>query len=330
MQRILIIQTAFIGDVILATSVIEKLHNYYPNAQIDFVLRKGNEGLLIHHPYVKNIFIWDKKQKKIENLLTLIKQIRAGNYDYVINLHRFASSGFITAFSGAKNKIGFDKNPLSFLFTKRIKHIIAENTQTIFLHEVQRNQQLIEAITDKEFAKPKLYPSAQDCEAVKKYQTIPYVCIAPTSVWFTKQFPKEKWVELCDTIQSDTAIYLLGAPGDAEACEWIRNNSSNKKIINLAGKLSFLESAALMRHSAMNYVNDSAPMHIASAMNAPVTAIFCSTVPSFGFGPLADNSKIVETKLMLNCRPCGLHGHASCPEEHFKCAFSIDIRNILH
>ncbi len=329
MQRILIIQTAFIGDVILATSVIEKLHNYYPNTQIDFVLRKGNEGLLIHHPYIKNIFIWDKKQKKIKNLFVLIKQIRSRNYDYVINLHRFASSGFITAFSGAKNKIGFDKNPLSFLFTERIKHVITRDTQTVFLHEVQRNQQLIEAITDKEFAKPKLYPSALDYEAVKKYQTIPYVCIAPTSVWFTKQFPIEKWVELCNTIQNDITIYLLGAPSDAEACEWIKNNSSSKKITNLAGKLSFLESAALIRDAAMNYVNDSAPMHIASAMNAPITAIFCSTVPSFGFGPLSDNSKIVETRITLNCRPCGLHGHTSCPEGHFKCAFSIDIKNII-
>lgn len=73
----------------------------------------------------------------------------------------------------------------------------------------------------------------------------------------------------------------------------------------------------------MNYVNDSAPLHIASAMNAPVTAIFCSTVPAFGFGPLRENGRVVETLEKLDCRPCGLHGHQACPKGHFKCALGI-------
>jgi heptosyltransferase-2 len=79
----------------------------------------------------------------------------------------------------------------------------------------------------------------------------------------------------------------------------------------------------------MNYVNDSAPMHIASAVNAPVTAIYCSTVPAFGFGPLSDVSFIVETDEKLACKPCGIHGLESCPEKHFKCALTIDTKKLL-
>jgi len=94
--------------------------------------------------------------------------------------------------------------------------------------------------------------------------------------------------------------------------------------VNLAGKLSFLESAALMKDAKMNFTNDSAPMHLASAVNAPVTAIFCSTVAAFGFGPLSDDSFVVETKEQLDCRPCGLHGFSKCPEKHFKCALTIN------
>jgi len=123
----------------------------------------------------------------------------------------------------------------------------------------------------------------------------------------------------------DKIIYLLGAPSDFETCEWIIKNSAHKNVINLAGKLTFLESAALMKSAQMNYTNDSAPLHIASAMNAPVRAVFCSTVPSFGFGPLSDNSKTIETKVQLDCKPCGLHGYATCPKGHFKCALTIDI-----
>jgi heptosyltransferase-2 len=63
LQKILIIQTAFLGDVILATPLIEKLHQFYPDARLDFLLRKGNESLLQHHPYLRNILIFDKKRK---------------------------------------------------------------------------------------------------------------------------------------------------------------------------------------------------------------------------------------------------------------------------
>lgn len=328
-MKFLIIQTAFIGDVILATAVAEKLHQYYPDASIDFLLRKGNESLLTDHPFIKTVFVWDKKQGKIKNLFSITRKIRSLKYDHVIDLHRFASSGFITGLSGAKNKIGFDKNPLSFLFTKKIKHEIGNmpGQQTGGKHEVERNQQLIEELTDKQFSKPKLYPTQQHFESVKQYKNTSYICIAPTSVWFTKQFPKEKWIELCSKLS--LTIYLLGAPADSAACDEIKNSSSNKNIINLAGKLNFLESAALIKDAHMNFVNDSAPMHIASAMNAPVTAIFCSTVPSFGFGPLSDTSKIVETTEQLTCRPCGLHGHKACPLVHYNCAYTIDIKTII-
>src|SRR5882757_3838539 len=157
-QSFLIIQTAFIGDVILATGLIEKLHQHYPDAKIDFLLRKGNEGLLVGHPLLRTVLVWNKKESKISNLLKIIRQVKDNRYDCVVNVHRFASSGFITAFSGSKLKIGFDKNPISFVFTKKIKHRIGD------LHEVQRNQKLIEEITDTNYAKPKLYPTEKDFE----------------------------------------------------------------------------------------------------------------------------------------------------------------------
>jgi heptosyltransferase-2 len=83
-----------------------------------------------------------------------------------------------------------------------------------------------------------------------------------------------------------------------------------------------------VQDAQMNYVNDSAPLHLASAMNAPVTAFFCSTIPAFGFGPQSANATIIETTIKLDCRPCGLHGYKACPKGHFKCAESIDIKAI--
>ena len=124
-------------------------------------------------------------------------------------------------------------------------------------------------------------------------------------------------------------IYLLGASGDRPVCESIKLQAKCKKVESLAGQLSFLESATLMKDATMNFVNDSAPMHLASAMNAPVTAIFCSTVPSFGFGPLSEKSYVVQTTEKLACRPCGLHGYKKCPQGHFKCANTISVEAMV-
>jgi heptosyltransferase II len=324
LHKILIIQTAFIGDVILATAVAEKLHEYYPKAQISFLARKGNESLLSNHPFIHTVLVWNKKEGKLKNLLRLIMRVRKEHYSLIINLHRFVSSGLIAAFGNAQQTIGFDKNPLSFLFSKRIKHIIGNGT-----HETERNQLLIEQLTDANAAMPKLYPTSKDEEKVLALKNTKYVCIAPSSVWFTKQFPKEKWIELIKNLPASYSIYLLGAANDTEVCNQIIEKISDKKIINLCGKLSFLESASLMKNAVMNFVNDSAPLHIASAVNAPVTAIFCSTIPAFGFGPLSNNQHILQTSENLDCRPCGLHGFNHCPKSHFKCAFGIDTTNLL-
>ena len=97
----------------------------------------------------------------------------------------------------------------------------------------------------------------------------------------------------------------------------------------LAGKLNFLSSAALMKGAKMNYSNDSAPLHFASATDAPITAIFCSTVPEFGFYPLSEKSIIVQTELQLSCKPCTLHGKKACPLGHFKCGVTIETQKLL-
>ena len=328
MPSFLVIQTAFIGDVVLATALVEKLHLHFPDSSIDFLLRKGNEDLLKGHPFINNVIIWDKKKAKTKNLFKIIVCVRSNHYDYVVNVQRFMSTGLMTALSGARERIGFDKNPLSHWFTRKEIHTIATG-----VHEIRRNQKLIEGITDAQPARPRLYPVQADYDLIDQYrktgQGHGYLCIAPTSVWYTKQYPKEKWIELINLLGNKLSIYLLGGPKDKGDCEAIRTGSTNSAVVNLAGELSFLESAALMQFARMNFVNDSAPMHLASAVNAPVAAVFCSTTPDFGFGPLSDTSFIIETSEKLSCRPCGLHGFNACPQGHFKCAVTIDKKQLV-
>jgi heptosyltransferase-2 len=341
----LLIQTAFIGDVILMTALLEYLHHTEPATPVDVLVRRGNESLVAGHPHVRHVLIWDKKHRKYAALWDLLRQIRAAHYGRVVTLQRFASTGFLTAFSRAPERVGFSKNPLSGFFTRRVPHAIGDGT-----HEVERNLRLLneelgmknEELTDasnssffiahsslRAASKPRLYPSAADEATAAAYAAGPYVCVAPTSVWFTKQYPEEKWLELLAALPSGLRVLLLGGPPDVAACERLAAASGRAGVENLSGKLGLLASAALMRGAVMNYVNDSAPMHLCSAVDAPVTAVFCSTVPAFGFGPLSPISFVVETKEKLACKPCGLHGHGACPLGHFRCAHSIEVGQLL-
>lgn len=323
-QKILVIQTAFIGDVVLATALLESLHQKNPNTAISILVRKGNEALFKAHPFLDQVLVWDKQQNKYGHWLQLLFAIRKNKFDAVVNVQRYAATGLWTALSGAKMKIGFDKNPFAFLFSHPIAHQSVGNG----FHEIERNHALLAPIGILPKAKPALYPSNEDEKMVKSYQAQPYLCMAPASVWFTKQFPMHQWVNLLQTIPFNGPIYLLGGPGDKALNDQIIQQLQKPNLVNMAGRLSFLASAALQKNAVLNYVNDSAPMHFASAVNAPVAAIYCSTIPDFGYGPLSDTSFIIETKQALPCRPCGLHGKKQCPLGHFNCAESIELEQI--
>lgn len=318
MQKFLIIQTAFIGDVVLSTALIEKIAQHYPNATIDFLVRDGNQSLLHNNPHLNKVLVWKKKKRKYYHLLQLLKEIRKERYSKVINVQRYFATGLLTAFSKAEERIGFNKNPLSFLFDKSIQHH-SHSTE----HEIERNNHLIEHFTNSQKSFPKLYPSHSDYNSIATYSQETYINIFPTSVWFTKQLPESKWIDFIHQLPENFTVYLLGGKENKQACEELQSKCSHKKVVVLAGKLSFLESCALMEKATMNYANDSAPLHFASALNAPITAIYCSTAPVLGFTPLSIKSYIVETKETLSCKPCNDHGKKSCPKGHFKCGNTI-------
>jgi heptosyltransferase-2 len=314
-MKILVLQTAFPGDVILATPVLEALHGRFPDAVIDLLVRKGNEGLFEGHPFVGSVLVWDKKGGKYRDAFRLIRIIRAARYDVLVNLQRHLTTGMITVLSGAAETLGFDSNPLSRLFTRRVPYVLSA---TGTLHEVDRNLAVVAGLTRTTGrVPPRLYPTPAHFARVGTDAR--YVTISPASVWFTKQVPPERWVAVIERIDPRVAVYLMGAVADAPLCERIRSQARRPGVEVVAGTLSFLESAALMKGASMNYVNDSAPQHLAAAVDAPVTAVFCSTVPGFGFGPLSTRSRIVEVQ-GLPCRPCGVHGRRKCPEKHFACA----------
>jgi heptosyltransferase-2 len=324
MRRILVIQTAFIGDVVLATAMLENLHAAYPSAKLDILVRGGAQELFIDHPYIHAVHVWDKKKNKYQHLFQIIKIIRRIKYDVVINVQRYLATGIITVLSGATKTIGFNKNPLGFLFSETVKHSFGAAA-----HETSRNHSLLASLTTAPVAKPALYPSAANLAAVQKWQGAPYICMSPGSVWETKKMPAQNWIQLINAVPANYTIYLMGAPNEKDLCEEILSGSSRGDVFNIAGQLHLLDAAARIKGAQLNYVNASAPMHWASATNAPVAAIYCSTIPAFGYGPLSSTQFIVETLEPLPCKPCGLHGKTACPLGHFKCGHTITTAQLL-
>jgi len=333
-KTILIIQTAFIGDTILASQFARAVKDQYPHSKIHFFLRKGNESVIQGLSSIEKVWVWDKAGGKTKNLFKLIGEMREIKFDLVFNLHRHFNSGLISSLMKSPFKAGFKQNPLSIFQTHSVDHLIPHKSGAGVWHEVQRNLQLLQKaepnlkiVDNSKIYKPELPLQEKHFSKVAPHTEGDYYVVAPASVWFTKAWSEHKFRVLAHSLVKTGRVLMIGGPDDKALCDRIIEGIPD--AYNLCGQLNLLDSAALMKKAKRVFVNDSAPLHLASCVNAKTTAIFCSTVPEFGYTPLADDSVVVDVGNALSCRPCGLHGHKVCPLGHFKCAEDIEIKRVL-
>ncbi|MBN1114626.1 MAG: glycosyltransferase family 9 protein [Oligoflexia bacterium] len=320
-KKMAILQTAFLGDAILVSPMLETLHNEYgSNIDITLILKKGLEDIFKSNPYVSSIITFDKRGRgrNFTGLVKFISQIRKQKFDTFINVHRSWRSGLVTIFSGAKLKIGFKEAGFSFLFDKTVKRQ--------GLHEVLKNHKLLELLDD-EFknCKPDIkntYKLHVDCNSQKDGKTI---IIAPGSRWLTKRWTLQGYADLSNMIisQTDFNIVYTGDNNDTDFVEKIISEVTNKsRLKNTCGKLSIKELLCLIKKSSLVITNDSAPQHIAVGFNIPVVSIFGPTTKDLGYYPYSDKAVVIENP-NIKCRPCGKHGHMKCPRGGHECMNSI-------
>lgn len=330
-KKFLIIQTAFLGDVILTLPMVRELKKKYPESEIDFLCIPETSELLKNNPHISEIISYDKKNSGVIGLWDLIKKLKNKKYDVLISPHRSFRSSLISKLSNAKKTISFDNSSFNFLYDEKVKYNKG-------LHEIQRDLALLEPIGVKsnKIIKPELYISVQDKRKIDSLfyehrikENEKFITLAPGSVWFTKRFPEEKFAKLCDLLFAvNIKIFLIGGKKDKTISDFIQNNSKNRNIINVTGNFSVMESAELIKRSEVLITNDSAPLHIANAVETNVVAIFGATVPAFGFFPIGKKDIVIETN-GLSCRPCAIHGGKKCPIGTFVCMKNIDEQNIL-
>lgn len=322
LARFLVIQPAFLGDAVLTLPLLGQLRQHYPQAEIHYLVRTGVEPLLEGHPWITQVWTWNKTWR---GWIRLFSTLRKYSWESVIVVQRFFRMGLLGRLLTAKTYITYDKNPLSFLYTHRVGHSFRAG-----LHESQRVVALLGplGLSPEVPAPPWLFPSQQVQARVQPWtERQPYIVIAPASRWPTKEAPLALWGRFLEKLPRHYTIYLVGT--QAEAPRLTPLLSYHPKAHNLAGQLSLLEVAALLQKAQRAFTVDSAITHLASAVGCPTTTVFCSTVPAFGFGPLAPKSQVVEPPLSLACRPCGLHGKKACPHGHFRCGTSLSPQPLL-
>jgi heptosyltransferase-2 len=321
-KRVLIIQTAFLGDVILTLPVVQVLKEKNPDWKIDFLSIPAVSVLFKHNPLVNKLIVYNKRGG---DSFSRIKKEVKGNYDIVISPHRSARSGLIAYFSKAKRRITFDKTSFNFLYTDKVKYIGG-------VHEIQRNLSLLYplGIEEEKIIRPELFLDIDERSKITNLFTgekisvdDDLVALAPGSVWFTKKYPREKFAEVLKLLSTtNSKVFLIGGEADRELGDYLIANSGNKKIINTIGELNVLESAELIKRCRVLLTNDSAPLHLANSVGTKVVSLFGATIPQFGFFPYGKDDVILETEGLV-CRPCSIHGGKSCPIGTFICMNSI-------
>lgn len=331
MKKILIIQTAFLGDVILTTPLVKATRKLFPEAQLSFLLIPQTKGVFSNNPYLDDIIVYDKKrdEKKVSDFFRLVKKIRQKKFDLALTPHRSLRSALLAYLSKIPERIGFDRSEGFFLFTKKVRY-------NSLIHEIERNLSLLNHFNFEPLnLPPELFPSERDTLFISRFlkdsgidEKDEIVAIAPGSVWQTKRWLAQRFAQVADLLmeKENVKVVLVGGEEDKFLCQKISEMMKQKPKVS-AGKTTILQSAVLISKSEVLLSNDSAPVHIASATKTPTVAIFGSTTPDFGFGPYGDDNIIIQKKLY--CRPCGIHGKKKCPEKHFRCMKDITVEEVF-
>ena len=315
----LVIQTSFLGDVILTTPLIAELGRRGP---VDVLVTPQGATVLANNPHIRHPIRYDKRGTygSALGLWQTIRDIRSRRpYDAAYLAQGSFRSGLLAMMTGATERIGFASSTGRVLYTKQLPYRPdrhhAERLWSLSMSECADPP-------SREQIRPRLYPSDEERRTIdlllrqRGSLDEPFVALAPGSAWGTKRWPY--YVELAKKLSEHSRIAIIGSKADEAIAMQITDSLPPQCVINAVGNLSLLASAELIGRAQAIVTNDSAPQHLASAMGTPTLTIFGPTVPEFGFGPLAERH-VVAGHDGLRCRPCDRHGPQRCPLGHWRC-----------
>jgi ADP-heptose:LPS heptosyltransferase len=327
MPKILILRFSSIGDIVLTTPVVRCIKQQVPGAEVHYCTKQGFRGILEPNPYV------DKVHVLSGSLGVLVQQLKAEDFDFVVDLHNNLRTTIIKTRLGkpAKSfdKLNFEKWLMVNLKVNRLPNV----------HIVERYLAAAAPLGIQDDGKGLDYfiPAQDEVDL----STLPepfqqgYTAFAIGAQHYTKRLPTERIIELCATLSQP--IILLGGKEDAAVGEEIAAhfgqetglNQSTTIILNACGRYSLAGSASLVRQARQVVSHDTGLMHIAAAFQKDIISVWGNTIPEFGMYPFRTRYKVLEVN-GLPCRPCSKIGYSKCPKGHFKCMRDIDFNAIAH
>jgi len=315
----LVIQTAFLGDVILTTPLLAALAARH--GPVDVVTTPVAAPLLETHPAVRSVIPYDKRgdQRGWSGVRRLADRLQGERYAHAYLPHRSLRTAALALLARIPSRIGFSGG-WSFLYTEA-------RSKPRTGHETDR---LLALANEPPGAyPPHLQPTAEDEAAARRLADGEFVALAPGSIWGSKRWPY--YAELARRLSERIGVVVVGGADDAELGEEIRRaakgGEGRQPAVNACGKLTLRQSAALIGRATLLVTNDSAPLHLATAMGTPIVALFGPTVTEFGFGPIRAGG--VALGVELECRPCSSHGPPQCPLGHHRCMRDLTVEAVI-
>jgi len=320
----LVVQTAFLGDVVLTTPLLAAVARRA--GPVDVVTTPAAGALLATHPAVHAVITYDKhgRERGLASFVGLALRLRAAHYDTAYLPHRSLRTAVLARLAGVPRRIGFEDGWPAF-YTE-VHRRPADGPESL------RLLALLGSEGAQESPLPRLYPSPEDDRAASAFLARagvagPFIALAPGSIWGTKRWPF--YPELAARLAEQAAVVVVvGGAEDAALGNTVAEAGGGSRERSACGKLTVSQSAALIRRAQLVVTNDSAPLHLATAMGTPVVAVFGPTVPAFGFGPLGAHDAVVELD-GLGCRPCSDHGPQQCPLGHHRCMQDLPVARVL-
>lgn len=310
----LLIRLSSAGDVILTTPLLKLIKEREPDSEIHFVVKSNFSDLIQYNPNISTIHLV-QSHAKFGELEELRQRLLKENFDATLDLHNNFRSIYLRRGTSKRIQV-ISKEILKRAALVKMKlNLYSEILPVSLKYARVYDKTLMKVARPEIFFKAELQDKADEIWKNSKVNGQNVVFLCPGAKHFTKRWPAENWKELARTIAAYNQVVLIGGNEDKNICDAIEEIGG---VTNFCGKLTMLESTAMLSHADLVITNDSFLMHAANALGKKIIAIFGSTVKEFGFFPYQVDNRIMEVH-GLNCRPCSHIGRPSCPKSHFKC-----------
>ncbi len=330
-NRTLVIQTGFLGDLVLTLPLVRALHTARPDSPITLAVREGLGDLVRDQEGVAETIVIRKRQSWLEQIASdraRFKRLRRGGYQTVYLAHRSFRTGLHAWSTRAPRRVGFARAPSSWACTQTVRYASERHVSERFMAlagpaaVASGPPRYVVAPTAQATADRLLSDNGIDAAR-------DFVSIAPGSVWATKRWTDRGFTELARWFAArGLAVVLIGTAVEHALCDRVCAGAGDG-VVNLAGRTGPAELARILERGVALLGNDSGPGHLAAAVGTPVIAVFGPTDPALGFRPLGERVLTVDVGSSLDCRPCSVHGSHRCPQGHHRCMIDLDPADVI-